>query len=295
MSNAMQNSDEITLRAMTERLEAGPWMSLKTNERVLQKAEHIQQAFGPDIPIGNITQQDVTSYRDELLHKYAPSTTNRYLDTLRQLFAEASLFLPRAQVPVVGRVYESSKTSVRILSEDEQARLLKFALRSCSPRWHLFLCVLLDLALRKSEALALTWDDIDLISRTVTIWKTKTNEPRTLPLSNRVYTGLKVLKAEEEISVGSKEQVFGYSLSQAERRWRKTRKLAYLRGTVMHSLRHTAASNLAASGCPINILQSYLGHKSISSTLRYAHMDVKALNLARDLINSRNAKASLNA
>ena len=42
---------------------------------------------------------------------------------------------------------------------------------------------------------------------------------------------------------------------------------------VVHSLRHTFASNLAIKGTPIYTIQKLMNHKDISSTLRYAKLD----------------------
>ena len=39
-----------------------------------------------------------------------------------------------------------------------------------------------------------------------------------------------------------------------------------------HVLRHTYATNMAAAGAPIPVLQQQLGHKDISTTMRYAHV-----------------------
>ncbi len=39
-----------------------------------------------------------------------------------------------------------------------------------------------------------------------------------------------------------------------------------------HVLHHTYATNMAAAGVPIPVLQQQLGHRDISTTMRYAHV-----------------------
>ena len=51
------------------------------------------------------------------------------------------------------------------------------------------------------------------------------------------------------------------------------RKLKLPRGTTFHSLRHTHASWLLASGCDIKTLSERLGHASVATTLNiYSHL-----------------------
>jgi site-specific recombinase XerD len=42
-----------------------------------------------------------------------------------------------------------------------------------------------------------------------------------------------------------------------------------------HMLRHSCGYNLVNKGTDIRIIQGYLGHRSISSTLRYTNLDSK--------------------
>jgi integrase len=53
----------------------------------------------------------------------------------------------------------------------------------------------------------------------------------------------------------------------------------------IHSLRHTAATRLARSGCPMAVLQRFMGHADPRTTQRYYdHMEVEDLAGALDLV-----------
>src|SRR3954471_6115379 len=62
--------------------------------------------------------------------------------------------------------------------------------------------------------------------------------------------------------------------------WRATRR-AGLRRIGWHVLRHTFASHLAMRGVPLKAIQELLGHASIVTTMRYAHL---APHVARDAV-----------
>ena len=51
---------------------------------------------------------------------------------------------------------------------------------------------------------------------------------------------------------------------------------------VPHVLRHTCASRLAQSGVDIKRIQEFLGHRTLSMTLRYAHLSPKHLDICAD-------------
>lgn len=54
-----------------------------------------------------------------------------------------------------------------------------------------------------------------------------------------------------------------------------------------HDLRHTYASWLVADGVPIRTLQHLMGHESITTTERYAHLDPRADERALEALNRR--------
>ncbi|MGX9522664.1 tyrosine-type recombinase/integrase [Vibrio mediterranei] len=56
------------------------------------------------------------------------------------------------------------------------------------------------------------------------------------------------------------------------RLWLEVRKIANIEDVRIHDLRHTFASYAVMEGYPIAMVAKLLGHKRISSTLRYTHV-----------------------
>ena len=130
--------------------------------------------------------------------------------------------------------------------------------------------------LRIGEAVALTYDDIDFVARTITVNKSiNTNgeltEPktetsnRTLPLFERSLPLL------DRNGTGP---VFEYNRKTYQNKLLlKCRKLG-LDGVTVHTLRHTFATRCSEAGIPPKMVQKWLGHSTVEMTLNvYTHVN----------------------
>lgn len=131
--------------------------------------------------------------------------------------------------------------------------------------------------LRVSEVCALHVDDIDGQRMTIRVRHGKGNQPRSVPLPERV---LFALRRYWVIERPKKPWLFGgihagCALSPASVRYhlRIAAKLTGLTKRVSpHVLRHTFATHLLELGTDIRVIQMLLGHRSISSTARYTRV-----------------------
>jgi integrase len=164
---------------------------------------------------------------------------------------------------------------IRFLEKDEEARLFS-AIRSRSEDAYQLSIFLVDTGCRLGEALGLIWNDIQ--EDRVSFWITKSGRSRTIPMTARVKDVIKLPATE-----GRRPKGPFTKLSQAQFRaiWNEAKGEVGLGAddqVVPHMLRHTCASRLVQAGIDIRRVQMWLGHQTLSMTMRYAHLATNDLD-----------------
>ena len=135
---------------------------------------------------------------------------------------------------------------------------------------------------RSGEILAAQWDQVDWTRRIIRLPDSKTNEPRTIHLSD---AAIAVLKSVPRVGVfvvaGAKKDEAYKSLTNA---WRECRDAAGLSDVRLHDLRHSYASLAASRGVSLQMIGKLLSHKVPSTTQRYAHLARDAVSAVNDEI-----------
>ncbi|WP_374992123.1 site-specific integrase [Paenibacillus sp. LHD-38] len=173
--------------------------------------------------------------------------------------------------------------------------------------------------LRRGEAIALRWEDVDLAKGTITIVQSYTRgekghifqEPKTtagiraIALPQITIDALKkqkVLLAQDKLAAGAKYNDHGLvtqtkagcpiSPCYFESRWRDMLQKSGLPRIRYHDLRHTHASLLILKDINPKIVSERLGHSSVGITLdRYSHtygVDYKAAEELNVILETRN-------
>jgi integrase len=124
--------------------------------------------------------------------------------------------------------------------------------------------------MRRGEILGLKWDQVR--NGFIYLDKTKTNEPRQIPLNTTMEALFRDIRRDQQL--GS-VYVFGYNeqeLKSVKTAFNSAVKRAGIVDFRFHDLRHTFASHMVMSGASLKDVQEILGHKTLSMTLRYAHL-----------------------
>lgn len=136
----------------------------------------------------------------------------------------------------------------------------------------------IETAARRGELLKLTWDKVNLKSKTVMLLDTKNGEDRAVPLSTTAIAVLKGLKRPDQIEVG---YVFNITASQLRDQWEAARKAAGCPDLRWHDMRHEACSRLFEKGLNMMEAASVTGHKTLTMLQRYTHLN--PTNIAKKL------------
>ena len=208
--------------------------------------------------------------------KRAPGTVNRVLSALRSAwnFGRSAGLIALERAWPTKLMLNEPEGRKRFLTPEELAALLKAA--EVDPLVRAGILVSIATGIRQGELLLkLRWKDVDLDGGTITLHDTKNKSSR------RVYvmkTAVEALTALRQAPVVSPIYVFitktGKPLKRSwlRQRWLKIRKAAGLQDFRWHDLRHSNASFLAQGGATLLEIGSALGHKSVATTKRYAHL-----------------------
>lgn len=228
----------------------------------------------------------------EKKHTRQIASVNRELALLRRMLniAQAEGWIPKNPFNSGNSLINLSDETIRqrILSIEEERRLLNVC--ECDERKHLksIIVCLLDTGMRLNEALTLTWNDVDHENSVINIkaFNTKTAKAKAVPISARLEKELLRLKSEHEFAPRfSSERVFGIK-NNINRSWRTAKKLAGLEDLRLHDLRHTAGTRLNRQGLSQADIARILGHQQTSTTFRYINADTDLLNRAKSALES---------
>ena len=234
--------------------------------------------------LAQITSQSLIQYREELLQCVTATTCQRYLASLSGAFTWAMMderrWVSSNQVRLVTKPKDQrpqeERERVRFLSADERTRLFEVCAKSRS-RW-LYQVVLMALVTgaRKNEILSLRWRDVDLASGNVCFRNTKNGSDRTTTLVDPTLTILRD-RQRGPIIPHPESYVFpapcGTKPISIRTAWETAVCKAQLEDFHFHDLRHTTASYLRIDGHSLEDIGDVLGHRSLTVTRRYAHLD----------------------
>lgn len=217
-----------------------------------------------------ITPAMVATWRDKRLAEVSSGTVLRELVTLSHVFAVAmrDWGVALAVNPVAAiRKPSAGKPRDRVLTDAERAALLA-ACAHCRNSWVKPVVIFaLETAARRGEILTLMWADLDMGEATAYLSKTKTGQPRKVPLSPDALSMLRTLPRSLD------GRVFPITASALQQAYGRAVERAGLHNLTFHDLRHDALTRLARLGFNVLELRAISGHSTANMLQRYVQID----------------------
>jgi len=230
--------------------------------------DHFRRFFGKYL-ISEISPLLIERYKQKRLKEVKPATVNRELSSLRHIFNMAIKW-GRLKTNPIGNVkfLKEEKLPLRVLSENEMNRLLE----ECSPWLRSIVFTALNTGMRMGEILGLEWRHVDLDLGIITVERSKSKEFRNIPLNEGMMELLRTLPRKSSYVFPNEE---GKMFNNIHKGFYAAVRRAGLPHTRFHDLRHTFASQLVMNGVDLVTVKELLGHREITTTMRYAHLNVQ--------------------
>ena len=232
--------------------------------------------FGPATQLSAVNAPLVESWRQELIRKgNQPATINKKCSALRAMQSDAILHGFLTEAPQLPKQMRLRNLKDRVIEDHERDQMIGLFLQWGQPVAADLLVWLLETGCRWGEAEGLAGGDVDLAAGRVTFSQTKTNRPRSVPLTRRAQDA--VLPHLPEVR---SHRVWPYTYRQFQQLFGRAKSvmgLAEDAAFTVHTCRHTCASKLASKGVSQGVLMAWGGWRSLAAVQRYMHLGTDAL------------------
>jgi len=234
--------------------------------------------------------------RDYLLHlkndrKFASSSLGIAYSAIKFFYSHTA---PR-DWPTLQRIrVQKEKRLPDVLSIDEVRELIGAVRKLC---YRTYFSTVYSLGLRRNEGLHLQVRDIDSARMLVHVHRGKGAKDRFVPLPARTLTLLREywvthrnpvwlfpdIGSDPRQAVSSDRPMSKDGVQHAMQR--VVHQLGWRKALSIHTLRHSYATHLLEAGVNLRLIQQYLGHSSLQTTMVYLHLTTVSQEQAIAVIN----------
>ena len=255
--------------------------------------DELGRIIRPGRDLHTITRKDWKALFGRLIteRKLAEKTVNNIRALAHKIYEEARIDEPpRVLHNPIGDIkpLEAGDKEVQIFETKSEIHRYLEAAEALDPSSWMAAMIALNTGMREGEIAALDEEDVNVTSRTIAVKKTwshrrrkvlprtKTKHQRTIGINDSLasaiihYQGLRGKKGPQSpfLTLPDGRRMPGDSILT---RHTKALKNAGLKYVTFHATRHTFATHFLAASGSIWDLKNILGHKSVTTTERYAH------------------------
>lgn len=253
------------------------WKGTPAEKTMTINSTSVLKVLGEDTLLVDITASDLVDLVLELEDQgNSGSTINKKTSCLNMMFKTAESEWGLKEYPKAPRRKEN-KHRIRWMDVDEEEAVLKLVDHLGLADLRDYIIVAIDTGFRRGELLGFKSKDYSQGMLHLHAGETKGDAARSVPATKRVS---------EVFNRRLNRSVIFQDLNPHTLRWQweQVRGLMGLDDDpqfVVHMLRHTCASRMVQRGVPLAVVQKWMGHKKIETTLRYAHLAPESLLQAK--------------
>lgn len=265
--NSPANTHEITLDTAAAKWWAEYGRNLASANSLSYLIKNILHYFNPDLPLSQISKLDISNFISKFQERgRTPATINRYLCCLSSICTRArenwDCNIPSFKI--LSFRLKEPRENIRFFRDmAEIQQLVDAAAEHLRP---VIWCALYT-GLRRGRILGLRWDQIDWDNRQI-VYVGKDGAPNSVPLVEPLADILRKLPRTCEFVFTRR----GKPVRDIKSAWAAAFARAGIPYRNFHALRHTTATWLLRQSGNLKVVQSVLGHRTLSVTTKYAHL-----------------------
>ena len=221
--------------------------------------------------ISDITKPQVQNLHEKISEENGIYQANRTLERLKSMYNRAIEWGWDGINPCNGIKKNKEVKRDRFIHPDEFHRFFEALYNEPNEAARNYILMSLYTGARKSNVLAMRWDEIDL---SLGIWRipdTKNGEPINIPLVSAAIELLNSIEHKNEWVFPSSVLANNH-LQDPKKAWKRILTEANISDLRIHDIRRTLGSYQAIMGTSLHIIGKSLGHKSQASTQIYARL-----------------------
>ncbi|MCG7628407.1 site-specific integrase [Epibacterium sp. MM17-32] len=249
------------------------WRGCSYEKQATLNVQDAIKFMGPDVKLEAINRDLIDAWlHDCEARSNSDSTINRKVSALSKVLKLAIEYGGLDALPKMPMQRKERVSRIRFITKDEETALYQFFIQIGRDDMAAFVMVLIETGMRRGELMNLRPVDVDLKSGVIMVYGTegkgtKNGKIRSVAMTKACRGAL------QDRMTGA--TCFDLSVSDVRHLWDRARMhlgLADDNDFVLHVCRHTCASRLVKAGVSLPTVQQWLGHSSITTTMRYAHL-----------------------
>lgn len=276
---------EYTLRRCIEGTYQTHWKHAISGRCLYLNANKMTEFAGEDFDIRSWDFEQTEKYKEWLMSPkdqgglaLRPNSCNRKLASLSKVLAWAQDMRLIKDKPRIAYMKKTPGRS-RWLSDFEETRILEFFTAATLQDELDVTIVLLDTGARPSELFVRPRTEFDEVQKAFKFWDTKTNKPRTVPLTDRAFASAQRVWPR----IRNKQMTYRRYLTS----WNGMKSAFGLntdKEFTPYCLRHTCCTRLIGRGADLMTVLKWMGHDNLATTQGYAHLIASNLDVAKNLL-----------